>query len=52
MAGEPDSVFLPGEFEYKTKSKREVNGIEVTAGVKDNIRQIAKKYGVLLPDLD
>ena len=51
-AGEPDSVFLPGEFEYKTKSKREVNGIEVTAGVKDNIRQIAKKYGVLLPDLD
>ena len=52
MAGEPDSVFLPGEFEHKTKSKREVNGIEVTAGVKDNIRQIAKKYGVLLPDLD
>ena len=52
MAGEPDSVFLPGEFEYKTKSKREVNGIEVTAGVKDNIRQIAKKYGVLLHDLD
>ena len=52
MAGEPDSVFLPGEFEYKTKNKREVNGIEVTAGVKDNIRQIAKKYGVLLPDLD
>jgi hydroxycarboxylate dehydrogenase B len=52
MAGEPDSVLLPGEFEYKTKSKREVNGIEVTVGVKDNIRQIAKKYGVLLPDLD
>lgn len=50
MAGEPDSVFLPGEFEYKTKCKREVNGIEITAGVRDNIHQIAKKYGVLLPD--
>jgi len=37
---------LPGEFEYKTKLDREVAGISVSSGVRENILEIAEKYGV------
>ncbi len=50
-SGEPGRVLLPGEFEYETLLDREVNGISISAGVKENITQIAKKYGLLLPEL-
>ena len=45
-AGEPDRVLMPGEFEYKTKLDREVAGISVSSGVRENILEIAEKYGV------
>ena len=39
-------LLLPGEFEYKTKLDREVAGISVSSGVRENILEIAEKYGV------
>ena len=45
-SGEPDRVLLPGEFEYKTMLDREVAGISVSSGVRENILKIAEKYGV------
>jgi LDH2 family malate/lactate/ureidoglycolate dehydrogenase len=50
-AGEANAVLLPGEFEYLTKCAREVEGISISAGVRDNIDETAKLYDVTLSDL-
>ena len=50
-AGEANAVLLPGEFEYSTKCVREVDGISISAGVRENIDKTAKQYGVSLTGL-
>jgi uncharacterized oxidoreductase len=50
-AGEANAVLLPGEFEYSTKCVREVDGISISSGVRDNIDETAKQYGVSLTGL-
>jgi len=50
-AGEPDCVLMPGEFEHRTKAKREVSGVSVSAGLRENIQQIAHTYGVTISTL-
>ena len=50
-AGEPNSVLLPGEFEYQTRCDREVNGISISSGIRENIEETAKRYGVSLSGL-
>jgi LDH2 family malate/lactate/ureidoglycolate dehydrogenase len=50
-AGEPNKVLLPGEFEYLTKCDRQVKGISISAGVRENISETAKMYGVSLSEL-
>ncbi|MBU6242429.1 MAG: Ldh family oxidoreductase [Acidobacteria bacterium] len=50
-AGEPGRVLLPGEFEHETLLARKVTGISISAGVREQVIEIAKKYGVLLPEL-
>jgi len=50
-AGQPNAVLLPGEFEYLTQCDRVVKGISISAGVRENIDETAKKYGVSLSGL-
>jgi uncharacterized oxidoreductase len=50
-AGEANAVLLPGEFEYSTKCAREVDGISISPGVRENIDETAKQYGVSLTGL-
>ena len=50
-AGEPKKVLLPGEFEYLTKCERQVKGVLISAGVRENISETAKMYGVSLSEL-
>ncbi len=51
-AGEPDCVLMPGEFEHRTRLNREVSGVWLSAGIRENIAHIGEKYGVDLPALD
>jgi LDH2 family malate/lactate/ureidoglycolate dehydrogenase len=41
---------MPGEIEANIKTSRLVEGVLVSAGVQQNIRDVAATYGVSLPE--
>lgn len=45
-------VLLPGELEAMTKSDRKEKGITITAGVQQNIVDVAISYGVAIPEFN
>ncbi len=49
-AGGASSVAMPGEVEARTKASRLSGGIDVSAGVQQNILDIAAQYGVAVPE--
>ncbi|MFZ9751418.1 MAG: Ldh family oxidoreductase, partial [Candidatus Nanopelagicales bacterium] len=51
-AGTPNSVLMPGEYEYKTLTERNKSGITLTQGVIANILEVADRYQVKIPEFD
>lgn len=49
-AGEPQSVLMPGEFEFQTQVSRSKNGIDISSGVINNILEVADRYKVKIPE--
>lgn len=45
-----DEVLLPGEIEAETRRERECDGIPIIGGVADDLRKLASKYDVELPN--
>lgn len=49
-AGEPNSVLMPGEFEYQTQMSRSKNGVAISSGVIKNILEVADRYKAEIPE--
>ena len=50
--GAPNSVLMPGEFEYQTKLNRSKTGVAITPGVISNILEVAQRYQVAIPEFE
>ena len=44
-----EEILVPGEPEYRNQQERSKNGIPLPAGTIDNLRAVAKRFGVKMP---
>ena len=44
-----ERIYLPGEIEFEVQKEREQNGIPISNGVYDSLKEIAQKLQVSLP---
>jgi LDH2 family malate/lactate/ureidoglycolate dehydrogenase len=43
-------IFVPGEPEHRIEEQRKKNGIPLPAGTINNLRAVARRFGVKMPD--